>query len=214
MGALTNILGPADVPAGSTPAQIHTALGYQAKGLEFVKKQKSGKDLTPLLTAPHVLHSQPRTLAAGTTFELLQDAQDINERVQVVFQGFGTAPNGDVTMSYLLEGQTITVSMEDPNKIMAAGPASGPRKADPGNSNELACIVPGEVLSYAVKAGDVLKAGEALCVLESMKMEMKIPVPDELDGKKVKNLPCKIRTKTDQGDVLAPGHLLLELEDA
>jgi len=51
-------------------------------------------------------------------------------------------------------------------------------------------------------------------VLESMKMEMKISVPDELDGKVVKSLPCKIRTKEKQGDLLMPGDLLLEVEDA
>eukprot|EP00929_Paragymnodinium_shiwhaense_P068699 TRINITY_DN345_c0_g2_i1.p1 TRINITY_DN345_c0_g2~~TRINITY_DN345_c0_g2_i1.p1 ORF type:complete len:1318 (+),score=428.78 TRINITY_DN345_c0_g2_i1:451-3954(+) len=214
LSSLTKQVTLEDVPPGSTPAQIHTALGYQAKGLEFVKNQKLGKDLTPLLVAPHVLHGRPRALASGTTFELLADAEDPAKRVQVQFQGFGTAPNGDITMSYLLEGQTIKVEMEDPLKIVAAGGDSGPRKADPGNPNELACIVPGEVLSYAVKAGDVLKAGEPMVVLESMKMEMKISVPDELDGKKVKALPCNIRTKTTQGSILAPGHLLLELEDA
>ena len=36
---------------------------------------------------------------------------------------------------------------------------------------------------YNVSVGDVLKAGEPLVVLESMKMEMKISVPEELDGK-------------------------------
>jgi biotin carboxyl carrier protein len=70
------------------------------------------------------------------------------------------------------------------------------------------------VLVYSVKSGDVLKAGGPLVVLESMKMEMKISVPDDLDGKVVKNLPCKIRTKEAQGDLLMPGDLLLEVEDA
>jgi len=74
--------------------------------------------------------------------------------------------------------------------------------------------VPGEVLVYKVKVGDVLEAGAPLCVLESMKMEMKIPVPDEIAGLKVKALPCNIRTKVVQGDILAPGDLLLELEEA
>jgi len=57
-------------------------------------------------------------------------------------------------------------------------------------------------LAYSVKVGDVLKAGEPLVVLESMKMEMKIAVPDEYDGKKVKSLPCIFRTKDAQGDTL------------
>ena len=58
-----------------------------------------------------------------------------------------------------------------------------------------------------------MKAGAPLCVLESMKMEMKISVPDELDGLTVRALPCKGRTKEKQGDLLAPGDLLLELKE-
>ena len=43
---------------------------------------------------------------------------------------------------------------------------------------------------------------------------MTISVPAELDGFKVKALPCKIRTQEFQGDILSPGDLLLELESA
>ena len=39
-------------------------------------------------------------------------------------------------------------------------------------------------------------------------------MPAELDGFKVKALPCKIRTQEFQGDILSPGDLLLELESA
>merc|ERR1712066_280232 len=128
-------------------------------------------------------------------------------------QGFGTAPNNDITMSFLWEGQTVTMQMADPNAAVSASAASGPRKATPGNKYEFPTVVPGEILSYSVKVGDVLKEGEPLVVLESMKMEMKISVPGELDGLKVKALPCNGRTKEKQGDLLAPGDLMLELED-
>jgi biotin carboxyl carrier protein len=215
MGALTKLLGPDDIPADYTASQRHTALGYQAKGNEFVKNQKSGKDLTPLLLAPHVLHAQPRTLPMGTKFEIVTDAEHpITKKAQVEFQGFGKAPNGDITLSYLMEGQTIQVAMDDPDAVVGGATKSGPRRATPGDPNQLPCIIPGEILSYAVSPGDVLVEGEPLVVLESMKMEMKISVPAELDGKKVKALPCKLRTKESQGDILAPGDLLLELEDA
>ena len=46
----------------------------------------------------------------------------------------------------------------------------------------------------------MLKAGGPLVVLESMKMEMKISVPDELDGKKVKSLPCSAELKGSIGE--------------
>lgn len=74
--------------------------------------------------------------------------------------------------------------------------------------------MPGEVLFYEVAVGDVLKTGAPLCTLESMKMEMKVSVPPELDGKEVKSLPCRFRTKELQGELLMPGDLLLEVQDA
>lgn len=203
-----------DIPSYFTPAQVHTALGYQQKGLDFAKLQAQGKDLSPLLTAPHVLHREPRTLTPGTSFALLHGTTNVSQRAQVRFGGFGTAPNGDVLMSFLHKGSEIKVQLEDPNAAIGAQPTDGPRKASPGNVYELAAVVPGEVLSYAVKPGDILEKGQPLCVLESMKMEMKISVPEELDGFKVKSLPCKGRTKEKQGDCLKPGDLLLETEDA
>merc|ERR1711937_1068268 len=116
-------------------------------------------------------------------------------------------------MGFKVRGNVVTTQMKDPDAAVAATADSGPRKATPGNKHELPCIVPGEVLTYNVKVGDVLKEGDPLCVLESMKMEMKISVPAELDGMVVANLPCNQRTKEKQGDLLAPGDLLLELKD-
>merc|ERR1712217_812648 len=183
-------------------------------GFDFAASQAKGTDLSPLLVAPHVLHHKPRTLPKGTQFELMIDPSDSNSRAQIEFQGFGTAPNKDITMSFLWEGQTVTMTMADPDAAVVATADSGPRKATPGNKFEFPTVVPGEILTYNVNVGDVLKAGEPLVVLESMKMEMKISVPEELDGLKVKALPCNGRTKEKQGDLLAPGDLMLELEDA
>lgn len=214
MAQSSKLIGVKDLPADFTAEQRHTALGYQLKGLDFATAQAKGTDLSPLLLAPHVLHRQPRTLPKGTQFELLVDPSDSTYRTQVQFQGFGTAPNRDITMGFLHEGVAVQVTLPDPDAALATSANSGPRKATPGNKYELAAVVPGELLSYAVKPGDKLKAGEPMCVLESMKMEMKISVPDELNGMEVKALPCKGRTKEKQGDILAPGDLLLEMQDA
>lgn len=199
----------ADLPQTFSPAQVHIALGYQAKGLEFVKAQEKGASLTPFLTAPHVLHGKPKTLPIGTKFDVLTDPHVVNSRQQLTFEGFGALPNGDISLRFQLEGRTVEVSAPDPDAVVGSAAKSGPQKATPGNPNEVPCIVPGELLSYSVSVGDILKAGEPLCVLESMKMEMKISVPDELDGKEVKSLPVAGRTKELQGDLLSPGDLLL-----
>merc|ERR1719394_1065426 len=180
LGAKAKLIGVSDLPAGFTAAQTHTALGYQQKGLEFATLQAQGKDLSPLLLAPHVLHAKPLSLAPGTRFEVLVDSSKVRERKQVEFNGFGTAPNGDILINFMHEGQQVQVSMPDPNAAVGSSAKSGPRKADPGNRLELGTVVPGELLMYNVKEGDKLEAGAPLCVLESMKMEMKISVPGEL----------------------------------
>jgi biotin carboxyl carrier protein len=208
----SNKVFPEDLPADFTSAQIYTALGYQQKGFEFYKAVKAGTDLSPLLIAPTVVHSAPLSLEAGTKFEVLDKPGDLWSREQVEFTGFGKAPNGDITMGFKTKGAVVTTKLPDPNTDEVC--EEGNRKATPGNKYELPCIVPGEVLAYSVQPGDVLEAGAPMCVLESMKMEMKISVPDEAAGFKVKALPCAGRTKEFQGDVLALGDLLLELEDA
>jgi len=218
------LLGPADLPSTLSPAQRHTALGFQQKGLEFTKAQAKGTDLTPLLIAPEVLHSRPKGLRAGTKFQILMDKLDgsLPKKEEIKFLGFGLAPGAasgpesmgrELMLSFLHEGQKVEVQLPDPDAAASTAGAKGNRKAAPGNKMEVPTVVPGEMLSYAVKVGDKLTKGQILCVLESMKMEMKIPVPDDLDGLVVKALPCKGRTKEAQGDILAPGDLMVELQE-
>jgi biotin carboxyl carrier protein len=70
------------------------------------------------------------------------------------------------------------------------------------------------MISYFVAEGDVLKAGQPFCAVESMKMEVKISVPDAFNGMVVKGLPCSVRTEEKQGDLVLPGDLLLEAKDS
>ena len=78
--------------------------------------------------------------------------------------------------------------------------------------------IPGELVSYNVKVGDVLVAGAALCVLESMKMEVVVTVGETFEGKRVKALCARARggggTPGGQaeGDKLKPGDALVEVE--
>lgn len=212
LGQKDNLIYSKDLPADSSCEDRFTALGFQAKGCEFIKLQGEGKDLTPLLLAPHVLHRQPRTLPSGTRFMLI--TPEGAERQQVEFTAFGTNPNGDITCEFLHAGTKVVVATPDPDAVVGGKVVSGPRKADKGSANEYGTVVPGELLSYSVKVGDVLKEGQPFCVLESMKMEVKIPVPASFDGKKVLTLPCKVRTSELQGDLLTPGDLLMDVEEA
>jgi propionyl-CoA carboxylase alpha chain len=46
-----------------------------------------------------------------------------------------------------------------------------PEKADAGTGKQLLCPMPGLVKAITVKAGQEVKAGEPLCIVEAMKME-------------------------------------------
>jgi len=212
MAQKSKLITPADLPDHFTAAQRHIVLGYQAKGLEFVSQtqMKSG-DLSPLLLAPHVLHRERKTLTPGTKFQLLSNPSDYSEVEQVTFAGFGTAPTGELILEFSHEGATATISMSDPDAVKGGQVATGPRKVDASNANEFACEVPGELVSYAVKEGELLVEGEPLCTLESMKMEIVISVPSEIAGKVVKSLTGLVRTTTAKGEMFSPGDLLLEV---
>merc|ERR1719253_2121620 len=119
-----------------------------------MKLQGQGKDLSCLLVAPHILHARPLSQPIGSRLTL-----DINgERVKVDFMGFSKAPNGDITVGFRHSGQDITAKISDPNASVVTA-KSGPRKADPTNLFEYGTVVPGEILSYTVQVGDLLKEG-------------------------------------------------------
>ena len=80
------------------------------------------------------------------------------------------------------------------------------------DENAILNEVPGELVSYSVEVGAVLVAGRPLCVLESMKMEIAVTVPIAFDGKRVRRLCGRTRTKTSEGGNLRPGDALVEVQ--
>lgn len=59
------------------------------------------------------------------------------------------------------------------------------------------------VWKYLVGVGDVLKKGQVVCILEAMKMEINVSVPEAMDGATVKAVASK------PGNTVAPGTLLV-----
>ena len=58
-----------------------------------------------------------------------------------------------------------------------AAPAPAAPAAVPAGGETIAAPMPGNILSVAVKAGDAVKKGDLLVVLEAMKMENEILAP-------------------------------------
>ena len=87
----SNLIRPENLPADFSPAQRLVALGFQAKGLDFVTKiqNKEPSDLSSLLLAPHVLHREPKTLPSETQFKVLVNpSTPAKEAISVTFGGF------------------------------------------------------------------------------------------------------------------------------
>lgn len=81
----------------------------------------------------------------------------------------------------------------------AAAPAAPKAAAPVAGGEPVKSPMPGTILDVKVKAGDAVKAGQCVCVLEAMKMENEIPAPK--DGTVAQVVASKGAT-VEAGDVL------------
>ena len=81
-----------------------------------------------------------------------------------------------------VNGTVYEVEIEEMTGAPAAAPAAAPVAAAPaGDGERVAAPMPGNILSVNVAAGDTVKKGQILMILEAMKMENEIMAP--CDGK-------------------------------
>ena len=82
-----------------------------------------------------------------------------------------------------VNGTAYEVEIEELTGAAAAAPAAAPAPAAPAGGEAINAPMPGNILAVNVKAGDAVKKGQVLMVLEAMKMENEIMCPR--DGKVV-----------------------------
>ena len=85
----------------------------------------------------------------------------------------------------------------------AAAPAPAPAAAAPAGGEQVTSPMPGTILSVNVAAGDTVKRGQVLMILEAMKMENEIMCP--CDGKIVS-------VNTSKGATVESGTLLCVIQ--
>ena len=111
-----------------------------------------------------------------------------------------------------LNGKKYTIDVErseavaiptiaTPKPAAAAAPVAAAPAAPKAAAGAKAIVapLPGSVVSVLVKAGDAVKAGQKLAVIEAMKMENEILAP--ADGT-VKAVHCSAGQAVQQGDAL------------
>ena len=84
----------------------------------------------------------------------------------------------------------------------AAAPKAAPKAAAPtaGGAVSVSSPMPGTILAVKVTAGQQVKKGDVICVLEAMKMENDIPAPQ--DGV-IASVNVQKGASVNAGDILA-----------
>jgi 3-methylcrotonyl-CoA carboxylase alpha subunit len=131
----------------------------------------------PVMAELSYLHDGALHLKVGEVSGVLGFAPQANGAVAVDFAGqrsdtqsYGLAvPKGTEAHIFTAQGAT-KITVMDPFLQQVDNAAATGRLTAP---------MPGKVVSFAVKSGDAVKAGQALAVMEAMKMEHTIAAPKD-----------------------------------
>jgi biotin carboxyl carrier protein len=116
----------------------------------------------------------------------------------------GAQPPGVVRREVLLEGWRIVVEIEPAARAELRERAGrGDRAGVRGVASELHAMIPGRVLSIAVTVGDAVEAGQAVMIIEAMKMQNELRVP---------RAGMVSRIVVAPGETVEVGDLLIALE--
>jgi acetyl/propionyl-CoA carboxylase alpha subunit len=124
------------------------------------------------------------------------------------------AANGDIAFSVdnrrlqaytAHDGSQYYVSIGGLTYLFQNAQSSQRRKSTSVGSNAMTAAMPGQVLKVLVAEGDSIRRGQALVILEAMKMEIRVTASD--DGHVTKVL-CSA------GDIVERGQRLIELSSA
>jgi biotin carboxyl carrier protein len=112
----------------------------------------------------------------------------------------GVGPDGAIRVEVVLDGWRFELDVEDAERAELRERATrGRPDAAAGVPRELRAIIPGRIVSVAVAPGDAVIEGQALLVVEAMKMQNEIRAPR--DGT-VERIAVGPGATVDLGDVL------------
>ena len=105
--------------------------------------------------------------------------------------------------AYEIELEELTGANPAAAPAAAPAPAPAPAAAAPAGGEQVTSPMPGTILSINVAAGDTVKRGQVLMILEAMKMENEIMCP--CDGKVAS-------VNTSKGSAVESGTLLCVIQ--
>ena len=120
--------------------------------------------------------------------------QNKSYRAEVV-----TADKGTKSFTFKINGKNYTVELKDKFDLLLE--KMGMNSAAAGKINHIKAPMPGLIIELKVKAGDLVKPGDQLLILEAMKMENILKSQGEGIVKNV---------KVKKGDIVEKGQVLVE----
>ncbi len=115
------------------------------------------------------------------------------DRIEAIVDGrrvTGGVVQARFLLTVLLRGHSFAVEVHDPLGGAETGPAGG---------SEIRSPMPGKVTQVLVKPGDRVRKGQALAVLEAMKMEHTLSSPGD---HAIKAVPYKAGDQVNEGVVI------------
>ncbi len=132
--------------------------------------------------------------ASPQAYSILLDGRSYNVRLEKVKAGPDT---GGMTYTVHVGARVYRVSLRDPRRLRrrgAGGAHHGPQ--------EIVAPMPGRIVKVLAAAGQTVKAGESLIVIEAMKMQNEIRAPRDARVEMI---------QVSEGDGVESGALLLRL---
>ena len=120
-----------------------------------------------------------------------------NGKIQEFFVALGASPDEPVTVSG--RRGDVDVKLIDPKRLRGGLAASG--AAD--GTVEIKTMMPGKVVRIIAKPGDQVEKGEAVLVVEAMKMQNDLKSPKHGTVKEI---------RVDEGSTVAAGDILAVIE--
>jgi pyruvate carboxylase subunit B len=126
------------------------------------------------------------------------------ETYHVVVSGSGRKKDGHKPYYIRVNDRLQEVSLEPIQEVLAGVPeapdaerAAKPKRPKPTKPGDVAPPMPGRVVKVLVTEGSTVATGDALLIIEAMKMESRVPAP--IDGRVVAVLVCEgENVKTDE----------------